>query len=401
MKLALIALLLGLTPLPAAAAPVLERVVILQRHGVRAPTKAPAELAPFASQPWAAWPVAPGELTDHGAAALKQMGEALHRRYAALLKPGDCGRVLVWADNADQRTRRSGTVMAAALGCPGTAQWAKGDRDPLFHGSEICPADPSEAKAEIADRLDGVLAARRQNYDGARASLAKILTPERTQASCSENQDKACTLLADRNSIKAGGRLSGSLADGSTLSENLFLEYAQGMEHPGWGRLGEKELDAIMPLHEIASDLGRRTPLLAAHNASLLARQIQAFLTGASFRVTAPAEARVILLAGHDTNLSNIAGMLGLNWTLPGEPDATAPDTALAFELWKGEGGPFVRLRLFFQTARQLREASVLKAAPMLPLAAGGCTQSCPLTRFSNLLGAAVAKECLERGQTK
>ena len=388
MKKLLIALLLVWTPLPAAAAaPVLEKVVILQRHGVRAPTKAPADLAPFASQPWASWSVAPGELTDHGAAALKQMGTALRRRYAALLT-GDCGRVFVWADNADQRTQRSGQVMAAALACPGTAQWAKDERDPLFHGDEICPADPKEAEAAVAARLDDVIAARRAAYDKARAALAGILTPERTQASCKDSQDKACTLWADRTKVKKDGKLSGTLADASTLSENLFLEYAQGMEHPGWGRLGEKELDAIMPLHEIAAVLGRRTPLLAAHNGTLLARQIQAFLTGASFRVAVPADARVMVLAGHDTNLSNIAGMLGLTWSLPGEPDTTAPDTALAFELWKGEGAEFVRIRLFFQTALQLREASVLKTAPTIALAAQTCAQSCPLrTAASSVAG--------------
>ncbi len=75
----LVAVLLAASP--AAAAPVLEKVVILQRHGVRSPTKA--------LEGWAQWPVAPGELTDHGAAALARMGDALHRHYARLLPKGD------------------------------------------------------------------------------------------------------------------------------------------------------------------------------------------------------------------------------------------------------------------------------------------------------------------------
>ncbi|HEY0266642.1 MAG TPA: histidine-type phosphatase [Rhizomicrobium sp.] len=389
-------LLLGAFAAPAAAAPVLEKVVILQRHGVRAPTKAPSDLAPYARDAWASWPVAPGELTEHGAAALARMGEALHRQYAALLPAGDCRRVFVWADNADQRTRRSGEVMAQALGCPGAAQWAKGGNDPLFHGDDICPADPGAAKAAVTARLDAVLAAHRPAYDKARRALAGILTPGLSSADCAD--DKKCVLLADRNTVKDGGKLSGTLADGSTLSENLFLEYAEGKENPGWGRMDAAALAAIMPLHNMASDLGRRTPIMAAHNANLLARQIAALLAdNASLRIAVPDGARLILLAGHDTNLSNIAAMLGLDWSLPGEPDATAPDTALAFEKWHdGKRGDFVGVRLYYQTALQLRTAAVLSKLPRRDLALPECGAACTPARISALMESAMARECLE-----
>ncbi len=386
--------MLGAFTAQAAAAQVLEKVVILQRHGVRAPTKAPADLAPYARDAWASWPVAPGELTDHGAAALTRMGEALRRRYAALLPAGDCSRVFVWADNADQRTRRSGEVMAQALGCPGTAQWAKGDNDPLFHGDDTCPADPGAARAAVAARLDALLAAQRPAYDTARRRLAAILTPGQS-TDCTD--EKKCVLLADRNGVKDGGKLSGTLADGSTLSENLFLEYAEGNAHPGWGRMGAADLAAIMPLHNMASDLGRRTPIMAAHNATLLARQITALLTDAPSRIAVPDGARLVLLAGHDTNLSNIAAMLGLVWSLPDEPDATAPDTALAFEKWHdGKRGDFVRIRLYYQTALQLRTAEALSKLPRRDLAVPGCGTACASSRVAARMESAMARECLE-----
>ncbi len=392
-------LLLGAFATPTMAAPVLEKVVILQRHGVRAPTKAPADLAPYARDAWASWPVAPGELTDHGAAALTRMGEALRRRYAALLPAGDCSRVFIWADNADQRTRRSGEIMAQALGCPGTAQWTQnhndGDNDPLFHGDDTCPADPGAARAAVAARLDAMLAAHRPAYDTARRRLAAILTPGQSAADCTD--EKKCILLADRNSVKDGGKLSGTLADGSTISENLFLEYAEGKENPGWGRMDAADLATVMPLHNMASDLGRRTPIMAAHNATLLARQIAALLTDTPARIAVPAGARLILLAGHDTNLSNIAAMLGLDWSLPGEPDSTAPDTALAFEKWHdGKRGDFVRIRLYYQTALQLRTAATLSKLPRRDLVLPGCGAACTLARVSALMESAMARECLE-----
>src|SRR4051812_29939701 len=45
----------------------LEKVVLIERHGIRAPTKAPATYAKYAAEAWPDWPVAPGELTAHGA----------------------------------------------------------------------------------------------------------------------------------------------------------------------------------------------------------------------------------------------------------------------------------------------------------------------------------------------
>ena len=69
-----LALALALTSaVPAAASRVLEKVVVLQRHGVRSPTRPVSDYAAYSPTPFAAWPVKPGELTDHGAAALARM----------------------------------------------------------------------------------------------------------------------------------------------------------------------------------------------------------------------------------------------------------------------------------------------------------------------------------------
>lgn len=372
-------LLLALAAPAAQAAPVLQKVVILQRHGIRSPTKAPQDLAPYAQQPWPAWPVNPGELTDRGAAALARMGDGLRRHYAALL--GDCGRIFVWADNADQRTRQSGNIMAAALapGCKLTAQWASGADDPLFHGNRTCPADGDAARVAVAARLDGVIAARRKAYEAARRKLADILGHSDT----------------GNNTVSKGGRLDGILGDASSLTENLYLEYAQAMPQPGWSRMHRADLDTIMPLHEMASDLTRRTPLLAAHNGTQLAEQILASSNDSQGPIAVPATARLILLAGHDTNIANIAALLGIDWALPGQPDATAPDTALAFEIWADKGRKFVRLRVFYQTLDQLRDLSLVKDPPHVDLKLAGCNLACPIDQVSTRLRAAMAQECL------
>jgi 4-phytase/acid phosphatase len=92
----------------------------------------------------------------------------------------------------------------------------------------------------------------------------------------------------------------------------------------------------------------------------------------------------VVLLSGHDTNLSNLSGMLGLSWKLAGyQPDDTPPGGALIFSLWReaGTNRYSVRLRYVAQSLDQMRYAEPLSlAAPpegqdvALPgCAAAGC----------------------------
>jgi 4-phytase/acid phosphatase len=74
----------------------------------------------------------------------------------------------------------------------------------------------------------------------------------------------------------------------------------------------------------------------------------------------------LLVLAGHDTNLSNLSGMLGLSWKLPGyQPDDTPPGGALIFSLWRDSvTGQFsVKLRYLAQTLDQMRDASPLSIA--------------------------------------
>jgi 4-phytase/acid phosphatase len=93
---------------------------------------------------------------------------------------------------------------------------------------------------------------------------------------------------------------------------------------------------------------------------------------------------RIFALAGHDSNLVQMGGVFGLSWTLPDEPDATAPATALAFELWsdRSSGARFVRPVIYYGALDQLRNLAPT-AARRLELSFTGCasgpTGSCAL----------------------
>ena len=62
------------------AAPLrVERVVVVMRHGVRAPIVGEAPEDTLTGAPWPTWPVPPEHLTPHGAKALEILGDVDRR----------------------------------------------------------------------------------------------------------------------------------------------------------------------------------------------------------------------------------------------------------------------------------------------------------------------------------
>ena len=85
------------------------------------------------------------------------------------------------------------------------------------------------------------------------------------------------------------------------------------------------------------------------------------------------------ILAGHDTNLSNLSGMLNLSWKVPGQaPDDTPPESALVFSLWREGvgGGWFVKSEFVTPSLDQMRrlEPLTMDSPPArVTLAVPGC----------------------------
>src|SRR5580704_8683031 len=92
-----------------------------------------------------------------------------------------------------------------------------------------------------------------------------------------------------------------------------------------------------------------------------------------------PAKTALLILSGHDTNQSNVAGMLNLTWTLPSyQPDDTPPEGALIFSLWRNQdsGKFFVQAEYLAPSLDQMRNADVLSMVnPPLrrPVPISGC----------------------------
>jgi 4-phytase/acid phosphatase len=398
--LACLSLVAALAAGPALAAPHLERVVVVMRHGVRPPIQSNAELAKYADQPWPDWPVGPGELTPHGGATVRLMGDALRAAYRAdHLLPASCagpGEVSVWADGADERTQKTGQILAEALqpGCGLRAGWTEErPRDPIFGGSATCKLDPEKAKAEQASALAGP--AGRIETTAALARLQAILAPKACEGGAG-----TCFARTGGGAAYPGAMMS-VFPPAAGLAEDLLLEYADGkpMKDVGWGRASAADIAAVMPIHERAFAIIRSERGLSAHMGAPMARVILGALAArpvAGGPQSGPA-LKLLGLAGHDTNLVLMASVFGLEWRLPDEPDSTAPSAALEFELWRDGGKDYVRPVIYYETLTQLRTLTPDRARAM-PLTFADCASgpmgSCPLETVRARVEALLPANC-------
>jgi 4-phytase/acid phosphatase len=188
----------------------------------------------------------------------------------------------------------------------------------------------------------------------------------------------------------------GPLVTASTLTENLLLEYTQGMStaDTGWGCLDGATLRFIMQANVAAWDYNDRTPAFARTYASNLLDHIRSTMeqsaTGkpVSGALGNPGD-RLVILVGHDTDIATVSGALGIDWIADGRRDDTPPGSALVFELWRSQRGEFVRVAFTTQTLEQMRNSELLSPsnppaeAPVFVPGCGRADGSCTWEDFS------------------
>lgn len=393
---------------PPASSAQLEFVVMLTRHGVRSPLTSQEELDRFSAAPWPRWDVAPGIQTAHGNELIKIMGswDRSHWLKEGFLNSAGCAdadRVFILADT-NQRTRETGKYLAEGMfpGCNIQVHALAGDTiDPLFRPLNTGLFHPDSALAAAA--IEGRIGGDPKNLtDAYRPQLAAL---DRVLAGCGKlpANPKRTSIFDIPTALKPGSGAamvssSSPLATASTFAENLLLEYAQGMSDAdtGWGCLDGATLRYLMQLDTAAWEFASRTPAVARMNASNLLAHIEKTLEqGASGKPVAGAVGqpgdKLVVLAGHDSNLAAVAGALHIDWVLDGRVNDTPPGGALIFELWRSpsDGEQFVRVFYRAQTLEQMRNTEKLSAAnppDVAPIFVPGCSRqdlSCTWDSFS------------------
>jgi hypothetical protein len=122
-------------------------------------------------------------------------------------------------------------------------------------------------------------------------------------------------------------------------------------------------------IHSISGS--KRDPLFARGKAPDLLQHVLLSMEQAETGKTAPGALddpadRVLILVGHDTNLAEISGVLGLSWHLTGyRKGAIPPGGALIFSLWRDSRTriDFVRTQFVAQSLDQIRDLAPLSLA--------------------------------------
>lgn len=365
----------------------LERVILLYRHGVRAPLAGEVQVNEVNGKPWPRWPQAPGELTAHGAQGAERMGAYDRRRLAGegLFAAGGCpapSDVWFWA-NTDQRTIASAKALAQgfAPGCPiAIGHLRQGSDDPLFH--------PIEAHAVAWQARDAVASIEAQTAgpDALAAPHTRELTTMAAVLGCMPGDTQpVCDARSWHGSVKAApdGRqlvLTGPIATTSGTAEAILMAYAEGLapDAVGWGRADAARLEQLSRLHALLFDIYARPRYMAERITSVMSKRIIWTLQDAA----AP---RLSVLVGSDNNIVALASVLDIHFRMPGYGQDDPPvGGALAIELWRRRATGQRLVRVFYQaqTLSQLRSlrADPPVVRPLRPAAcAAGSGSFCPL----------------------
>jgi 4-phytase/acid phosphatase len=374
----------------------LRLVIILTRHGVRSPLQTAETLAKYAAQPWPKWESAPSVQTPHGNQLMAMMGDYYRQRFLRSgLLSGDPAvdglLVFLRADN-DQRTIETARILGRALvpvGEPEVHALAEGTVDPLFRPvlAGVGHPDPELAAAAVLGRLGGDPRNIEKTYARQFTELRDILFGPGTAPPEASGFDAPTTITAGHKEYLVD--ISGPLRAAEVTTDAFMLEYADGkpLADVGWGKVNGPVLTDLLSLHGLLFDLSSRTYYPAQVNASNLASHIVDSLEQGALGepvpgALGPAGERIIVLAGHDSNIAAIGGLFGMDWLLPDtQMNPLLPGGALVFELWR-RGGPqedfYVRTSYVAQSLDDQRNATALSLdhppgrAPIFVPACGG-----------------------------
>jgi 4-phytase / acid phosphatase len=401
----------------------LRMVIVVSRHGVRAPIESETRSSQYNTQPWPTWPVAPGVLTPNGATLMSNMGSFYRHRYTDLFRDQqDCSTSIFATANRTERTVSSAQALLKGLAanCPVNVHVHNADSlDPLFEAAAFSSvANHEELAAAIRGRLGGDPQWWPSAYQRPLEDLQQILLNCGNGLPCSKSSTKK-KLLDDTSVVKPANIsdmvvIDGPVSKGADFAENFLLQYTEGlpMGQVGWGRVSRSELNALMAMNTGYHDYVLRTPYFAQIGASNLASHIGATLQQAADKKPVSGaignpDTRFLLLLGHDSNLTWLGGLLHLNWLLPDQPlNATPPGSALVFELHRNTvtNRFYLQVYMMSQTLDQMRYKTPLTTAQEPSIATifvPGCstdaTNRCPLDQFQELIRSAINQTFVEK----
>ena len=299
--------------------PQLKRVVMLFRHGIRAPyMPGYVNMNDYSALPWPAWPVKPGLLTPHGAKLIQGLGTYFRTVYdkPLHLSEQECKVIDLNYSRTDnvERTKLTGKAFLegflpqCSIQIPTTNS---ASADPYFRPlkAHVCTPNSAIASQAVLERI-GSYEKLLQKYASSLALLQNITN------CCNPSLCKGttpCTLLNIPHVMNPTGEITGPFDVADNLIESFYLEKAEGFPSKdiGWGKVDDSVITQLDPVHVENQTVAHRISYLAQTQGSSLAALIFASIKEAVQNDAVPP---LVLLAGHDDNIANISALFGLSW---------------------------------------------------------------------------------------
>ena len=355
---------------------ILDKVIVVTRHGVRSPTN-DHDYAELTGQQWPKWNVPPGYLTGHGYAGMVQQGQFFgqlwqHLGLSLSLRHG-CPApqtVSVWTA-PDQRTQATGSALLDGLfpGCGIPIGHTRLAADPLFDAAKMGFGLPNNTLILQQIRSRMVLYAPLSEHYRTAVDLFR-------QAVCAPHS-KSCAFLNKPWGITITDgekpKLAGPVADAASMAESIRLAYSENLplSEVAFGNVRHADdVGRLLALHAAKYDLVSDTPEYARQGGSLLMTQILDALTGKSTRYASLLSSPIVIFVGHDTNIAQLQTMLGFSWHLAEYPRNDIPPggSLVFFRFHEAKTGEqFVQLSFLTRSLDQWRELTPLSShTPML-----------------------------------
>ncbi|WLI78620.1 bifunctional glucose-1-phosphatase/inositol phosphatase [Kosakonia sp. H02] len=381
----------------------LQQIVILSRHGIRAPlANTGSALVQSTDKPWPKWDVAGGELTERGGALEVFLAHNMRKwmENEKVLSTEACPtptQFYAWA-NSLQRTYNTARYFIAntfvACDVPIYHQREMGNMDPLFN-----PVI-TDNSAEFRQKAVNAMEAQRQKYDFDESyKLLESIVDYRHSPACKEKP--SCSLSQEKDTFSANYRLepnvSGPLKTANALVDAFTLQYYQGLprEQVAWGGIkSDKQWQLLEKLKNGYQDILFTTPGVARNVAKPLLQYFNRQLVE-----KATSAAKITLLVGHDSNIASLLAALDAKpWQLPGQFERTPISGKVVFQRWHDTQGnrDLMKIEYFYFTAEQMRNLDKMgfdTPVQRYTLELKGCPVDsngfCPMQKFSALLGEA------------
>ncbi|PLR32619.1 bifunctional glucose-1-phosphatase/inositol phosphatase [Chimaeribacter californicus] len=390
----------------------LEKVVIMSRHGIRAPLVNYGDvLAESTPHTWPAWKTPGGLLTPKGGQVEEHVGRYFRAWLGTtgLLAAGGCPapkQVFTYANSLPRTIDTATHFLAGAFpGCDVrvTHQMLVGTMDPTFN--PIITADVTDTFRQNALRslnqhageggIDGLNQRLKPNY----AFLEQVLDYRHSKI-CRE--EKRCSLAAQPSSVQLSqGKepgITGPLRTATGAADAFMLQYYEGypLTDVAWGKVSTpaqwQQLEAIKNLyHETLFG----SPAIAANAAAPLLGFISQALDGANGKTPdeqAAQQAKVAVLVGHDSNIASLLAALGTqDYQLPQQYERTPISGAVVFQRWHDSTAnrDLLKVEYVYPTTEQIRNNSALtlQTPPQrVTLKLAGCPADvqgfCPIGAF-------------------